>query len=189
MLAAERSDEELMAAYAAGDKSAFHELFRRTAPMLLRVARRKLGEAADADDAVQQTFLQVHRARDDFEPGMKWRPWIVTITLNLCRDALRRRGRWQMTDVDDVPLTAPDVVGTARDAADEATRVRQAVARLPADQREVIELHWFEEMAFNDIAQIVGAKPGAVRVRAHRGYEKLRQWLGGGNVPAMADVP
>ena len=172
------SDEDLMLAYAADAAAAFPLLFRRVSPMLLRIAERQLGRAADAQDVVQQTFLQLHRARRDFRAGMKLRPWIVTIALNLSRDLLRRRGRWLTSDIDDVPLAAPDTVSAARDAADSAQRVRAALARLPAEQREVIVLHWFEELPFAEIASIVGASAGAVRVRAHRGYVILRKLLG-----------
>src|SRR5688500_5442291 len=78
---AEATDEDLMLAYASGQTAAFSLLFRRVAPLLLRIAERQLGRGADAQDAVQQTFLQVHRARNDFQAGMKLRPWIVTITM------------------------------------------------------------------------------------------------------------
>ena len=69
-----RTDEELMQAFAGGDSAAFGELFARWAPALLRVTHRHLGRRADAEDVVQQTFLQLHRARRDFKPGMKLRP-------------------------------------------------------------------------------------------------------------------
>jgi RNA polymerase sigma-70 factor (ECF subfamily) len=60
---------------------------------------------------------------------------------------------------------------------------------LPEDQRSVIELHWFEQLSFNEIAGIVGATAGAVRVRAHRGYVALRKQLDAGNIRLPGDVP
>jgi RNA polymerase sigma-70 factor (ECF subfamily) len=169
-----RSDEELMTAYVAGDQAAFRELFDRFAPMLLRLIRRQVRGLADAQDLVQQTFLQLHRARLDYQAGLKVRPWIVTIAMNLRRDHLRRRGNRLGETAD--PDTLPDPRPAPDD--DVAPRVRAALATLPADQREVIELHWFEELAFAEIGAVVGAREGAVRVRAHRGYAKLRQALG-----------
>jgi len=68
-----KSDEELMAAYVAGDQAAFEELFRRYAPALLRVIGRQLSSPGEAHDLVQQTFLQLHRARYDFKPGARLR--------------------------------------------------------------------------------------------------------------------
>lgn len=173
-----RTDEELMQSFAAGEASAFGELFQRWAPALVRVAQRQLGARADAEDIVQQTFLQLHRARRDFKPGMKLRPWLFTIALNLCRDLQRYRGRRHETPVEDVVLVAETPEKSAREAAELQARVRLALAQLSAEQRAVIELHWFDELPFGEIASIVGASAGAVRVRAHRGYEALRKALG-----------
>jgi RNA polymerase sigma-70 factor (ECF subfamily) len=64
------------------------------------------------------------------------------------------------------------------DSDEVAKRVRAALAQLPREQRQVIELHWFEELSFAEIAGVVAASAGAVRVRAHRGYVKLRELLG-----------
>jgi RNA polymerase sigma-70 factor, ECF subfamily len=169
-----RSDEELMLAYARGEDAAFRELFARYAPILSRISQRQIGRPADASDIVQQTFLQLHRARHDFDAAMRFKPWVITITMNLGRDLLRRRSRWRESDVDAQVLVATDPEKPDEEA---QQKVRAALAKLPRDQREVIELHWFEELSFNEIAEIVGAKPGAVRVRAHRGYEALRRVL------------
>jgi RNA polymerase sigma factor (sigma-70 family) len=171
------SDEELMQAFAADDGEAFGELFRRWAPALVRVTQRQLGRRADAEDIVQQTFLQLHRARRDFKPGMKLRPWLFTIALNLCRDLQRYRGRRHELPVDELELAAPAESGEGERVELQA-KVRSALGGLSAEQRQVIELHWFEELPFAEIATIVGASAGAVRVRAHRGYETLRKSLG-----------
>jgi RNA polymerase sigma-70 factor (ECF subfamily) len=188
---AERSDEELLVAYAEGDDAAFRVLFQRIAPVLVRVMVRTVGREADANDLVQQTFLQLHRARKDFRADMRARPWIMTIAMNLARDLLRRRGRRPETDVEDVILADGHVDAAGRLAARETrAHVRSAVRELPRDQRTVIELHWLEELSFSEIAVIVGASAGAVRVRAHRGYEVLRQRLGPlGNSLGLAGVP
>jgi len=177
-----QTDEELMLAYAGGEQAAFRELFARLAPLLLRIAQRQLGRAADAQDVLQQTFLQLHRARHDFDARAKLRPWVITIAMNLGRDMLRRRTRWGETEVDETVLAAPAPAQGEAERAETSAHVRAALSRLPAAQREVIELHWFEELSFDDIAQIVGAKPGAVRVRAHRGYATLRKALVGDGV-------
>jgi RNA polymerase sigma-70 factor (ECF subfamily) len=168
-----RSDEELMRAYAGGDQTALRELFERYAPILLRVVQRQVGRGPDAQDIVQQTFLQLHRARRDFRADTRFRPWIMTIALNLARDVLRRRGRRPEQPLEEQALPAAEA-GPDREV---ARRVRAALRGLPRDQREVIELHWFDELSFNEIAAIVGASSGAVRVRAHRGYVALRKTL------------
>jgi RNA polymerase sigma factor (sigma-70 family) len=177
----ERSDEQLMAAYAAGDRAAFQVLFDRYAGLLYALARRRLQSDADARDLVQQTLLQLHRARHDFRAGARFRPWLFTIALNLVREQYRRRQRRKeqgLEGSDLTPLAVPesDLAGD-EDARLRAARVRAALASLPPPQREVIELHWFEESPYEEIARILGASVAAVRVRAHRGYERLRQIL------------
>jgi RNA polymerase sigma-70 factor, ECF subfamily len=172
------SDEELMLAYVAGDEAAFAEIFRRYGPLLLGLLRRKLGSQLDAQDVAQQTFLQLHRARRDFRPEKRLRPWIMTIAMNLARDLLRRRGRKPEAPIA-ADLLAAIAAEPPRDPlqSEDAVRVRRAVQILPAEQRHVIEQHWFAEVPFEKIAARTGATAGAVRVRAHRGYVALRKAL------------
>jgi RNA polymerase sigma factor (sigma-70 family) len=170
----DRSDEELMAAYVAGDGRAFRVLFERYSVTLYRLARRRVASDSDARDIVQQTLLQLHRARADFRSDSRLRPWLFTIAMNLVREHHRRKGRKREESLVAEP--------TAREAApeemsDRAARVRAALAMLPDQQREIIELHWFEDSPYEEIARIVGASVAAVRVRAHRGYERLRKIL------------
>jgi RNA polymerase sigma-70 factor (ECF subfamily) len=173
----EPTDEALMLAYRAGDDDAFRRLFERYATRLLRTVRRHVASADDATDIVQQTFLHLHRSREDFRDGQLLRPWIFTICLNLRRDHFRRRGRRPEAPLDldgrrDPFVEAYDPVRQERIA-----QVKAAVEALPGAQREVIDLHWFQGLPFQEIAEIVGASETAVKVRAHRGYERLRRVL------------
>ena len=166
-----RSDEDLMDAYVRGDSAAFRELFARYAPWLVGFLRRRVGNAADAEELAQQTFLQLHRARRDFTPGRAVRPWIMTIAANLARDLLRRRGRRHEERLE--PETAAAMADPAQGLVDEL--VRAAVSALPAPLRAAVELHWFDGLSYEEIGARRGASPGAVRGRAHRGYLALRQ--------------
>lgn len=168
------TDEALFLRYRDGDKRAFDVLFARYAPLVTRVVARALDRRAEVADVVQQTFLQVHRARFDFDGTRPLKPWVMTIALNLRRQRQRSWGRSKevYTDVEvlDVPAEPPPDLDRPKDI----ERLRAALAALPAGQREVIELHWLEEMPFAEVATIVGAGLSAVKVRAHRGYERLR---------------
>lgn len=166
-----------MEAWVGGDGAAFRELFTRHAGLLVRVVGRGLPRADDASDLVQQTFLQLHRARLDYRLGTPLRPWLLTIAINVRRMHLRASGR-RPEDLH-APETFPDLVAPAADpdAGERAARVRQAVEALPQDQRDVVWLHWFEGLSLVEVATVVGASHGAVKVRAHRAYEKLRGLL------------
>ncbi len=153
------------------------ELFARYAPALLALMRKQVRRDEDAQELVQQTFLQLHRARADFRPGSPLRPWLYTIALNLRREHFRRRARRpedsrELTDREVPRSQQPDI------GADETSKqVRAALARLPANQRLVIQLHWFDGLPFSECAAIVGASVSAVKVRAHRGYKRLKDLL------------
>lgn len=177
------SDEELMAAYVAGDRSAFAQLFERWSPRLRRSFARAGMRPDESRDLIQQTFLQLHRARNDFRPGSPLRPWIFTIALNLKRQYMRRLGRKPEAPLDDAG-PEPAAPQADPDAGFLGATVRAALAELPEAQREVIVLHWFEGLSFREVAQIVGATQTAVKVRAHRGYAKLRARLEAAGVTA-----
>ncbi len=164
-----------MSAYVSGDRSAFGELFRRYAPVLLRVLSRQVPPDS-ARDLLQQTFLHLHRSRLDFRPGASVRPWLFTIAINLKRQYFRKSRREVL--VDDPYETAPSEISLPDSATFEYTReVRDALAALPAEQQEVIVLHWMEGLPFQVVAQVVGASLSAVKVRAHRGYLAMRKSL------------
>jgi RNA polymerase sigma-70 factor (ECF subfamily) len=119
--------------------------------------------------------LQVHRARKDYQRDRPLRPWLYTIALNLRREHFRRRQRRPETAFDPVAHGEPSVAPQAPTATDRL--VRRALAQLPDNQREVIVMHWYEELSFAEIADLVGATLSAVKVRAHRGYKRLKEIL------------
>jgi RNA polymerase sigma-70 factor (ECF subfamily) len=104
------------------------------------------------------------------------RPWIFTIAINLKREHFRRVRRRPESSLDAENAPEPAVVGHG-DRTEAAQAIRHALARLPPDQREVIELHWFDGLSFPEVAEIVGASVTAAKVRAHRGYVALRRVL------------
>jgi len=183
-------DEDLFARYIQGDSSAFEQLFARYSAPLTRMMRRQIRSAEDAAELVQQTFLQLHRARNDFRCGAQLRPWLYTIALNLRCEAVRkgiRRGVTVHEEPEQLERRAPV-------AADDLTRdethsqVRRALAELPEGQRTVIALHWFDGLSFAQVAEVVGANVSAVKVRAHRGYQQLRTSLEGTDAPSTIGV-
>jgi RNA polymerase sigma factor (sigma-70 family) len=171
------SDEELMERYKAGDRAAITEIFRRYAPLLLRVMQSQLGAREDAYDLVQQTFLQLHRSKGDFRSGAQLRPWLLTIAINLRHRYFRRIGARCELPLEPETLEAMPPGFSAKDAAEAGCDVRALLAGLPADQRDVIVLHWIEGLSFSEVAQVVGASLSAVKVRAHRGYVAIRKIL------------
>lgn len=176
------TDEELMSAYVAGDARAFEKLFSRLAPRMHAFFLRSFRDGAVADDLLQVTFMKVHRARDKFDQGLRLLPWLFAVAARVRLDELRKRLRLP-EDADEEALARADEEA-ARDApepldSDVQDAVRAALAQLPDSQRMVIHLHRYEGMTFAEIAKVLGTTTGAVKLRAFRGYETLRQRLRG----------
>jgi RNA polymerase sigma factor (sigma-70 family) len=167
------SDEALMERFQAGDRSAFDGLFRRYAAPLTSFLTRLTGSAAAAEDAVQLTFLSVVRSRTQFARGSKVKPWLYAIASNAARDRFRRTNREQ-PGVDE-----PDEVVVDVSHGDSGLRRRllAALQQLPEPQREAVVLHRLEGWSFGEIAEAVGSTETAVKVRAFRGTQVLRELL------------
>ena len=176
------TDEELMAAYAAGDRRSFVALFGRWAPRLHGFFLRALGEPAAADDLLQVTFLNVHRARRRFRPLLSLRGWLFSIAAHALQDELRRRKRIPLAPEEQQEAVADTLVAEEEqplsvESRQRARAVCAALERLPESQRVVLYLHRFEQMSFAEIAQVLGTSEGAVKLRAFRAYERLRRDL------------
>jgi len=158
------------------DERAFRELHRRIAPYLFAVAQRRVRSTDLAADLVQQAFLNAHAARDRFEIGSAFRPWITRILVNLVWDHCRTVRRRPLSDVDPAELAAPSPADSA-ERRDEVARARKALDALKPQQRRVIEMHWLEERPFPEVAAALGEHLSTVKVRAHRAYQDLRRVL------------
>lgn len=175
-------EQQLMAAYVAGDQAAFGALFDALAPRLLAFFQRAVADRAVAEDLLQITFERVHAARKRYRVGSPVRPWLFTIAARVRIDELRRRYRLppsaDETELDKVADNegpsdhASEIDQRARDR-----RVREAIDSLPASQRVVVHLHRFEGMTFGEIGAVLGVQEGAVRLRAFRAYDSLRTLL------------
>jgi RNA polymerase sigma-70 factor (ECF subfamily) len=174
----EVDEEALMEAYAAGDAESFQRLFRAVAPSIHAFFLRSAARSA-ADDLLQTTFLKLHAARRSWRRGERLRPWLFTIAARVRADWLRRQGRPHVeldeeaeADADSRPDPGAEVLARER-----AERVKRALDALPEPQRIVVHLHRFEELSFAEIGRILGITEGAAKLRAFRGYERLRALL------------
>jgi RNA polymerase sigma-70 factor (ECF subfamily) len=170
----------LMASYQGGDMVAFETLYGTLAPELLGYLRALTREATRADDLLQETFLQLHRARHTYLPGRPVKPWVYAIARNvflMSRRAAGRRGRHEVLAEEELPeVPVPPEVATLgeRDA------VRRAVASLPPDRRESLLLHHVFGMSFKEVGAVLGLSEGAAKLRAHRAMVALREAMGVG---------
>jgi RNA polymerase sigma-70 factor (ECF subfamily) len=182
---AEPSSSALDAAmdrYARGDDGAFEEIYDGLAPRLQAFLVRYTSDRARAEDVVQQTMLQIHRARGRFIVGSQVVPWAFAIARRLLIDMHRRGGREVLSPTGDDSLTqllaavdAPaDDVAIAKEV---AARLSLELGRLPENQRVAFELIKQDGLSVAEAAQVLGTTVPAVKLRAHRAYEALRAVL------------
>jgi RNA polymerase sigma-70 factor (ECF subfamily) len=176
----------LMVAYQGGDMDALAELYELMRPQLRGFLRGLAWDAATADDLVQETFLQVHRARHTHQPGRPVRPWLYGIARNVFlmhRRSAARRLRHEQPAAEELPeLPVPP---EAERLADRGTLWR-ALAQLGEGRREAVMLHHLLGMDFKEVGAVLGIASGAAKVRAHRGVAELRRILGVGEVGSWA---
>ncbi|MGI9126545.1 MAG: RNA polymerase sigma factor SigM [Mycobacterium sp.] len=171
-----RTDAELLRAHVAGDRFAFEELFHRHRGRLRRVARRASGSAEDADDALQDALLSAHRGARSFRNESTVGSWLHRIVVNACRDRLRRNSIRPTTALDPaLCLAQSDPVAQV----DTAIMVRQALARIPADQRVAVVTVDMQGYSVAAAAVLLGVPEGTVKSRCARGRARLSRLLSG----------
>lgn len=175
--------DRAMDRYAGGEDGAFAELYDGLAPRLFAFLLRQTRDRARAEDVVQQTMLQIHRARGRFIPGAHVVPWAFAIARRLLIDQHRRRGREVLSSTDDE--ATGELLVSLDAAADELAIAKEALAkvdaelrRLPENQRVAFELIKQEGLSVAEAAEALGTTVAAVKLRAHRAYESLRAALG-----------
>ncbi len=169
-----------MAAAQDGDGDAYRRLLEELLPALRRMVRARVYDQESAEDVVQNTLLSIHRARHTYRPERSFGPWMRAIARNAMIDSFRESGRRGEREVgvdwiDDVPAEPP----SSRTSEGLDPRLQAALERLPDKQRQAVEMIQLRELSVAEAALEAGVSPGALKVRAHRGYRALRRMLGG----------
>lgn len=162
------TDEELIAAVAAGDDAALAALYRRWERPLHAFVTRYTG-GRDVDDLVQETWLRVVRAADRFEPARRFSTWIFQIAVNLARDWRRRPPAVPAEPERVDALVAADGVASVQAGVD----VERLLASLPEPQRAVVVLRHFHDLGEDEVAAILGIPRGTVKSRLHTAMARL----------------
>ena len=165
-----------MERYVDGDETAFSSLYAELEGPLRRTLSRWLKSPARVDDALQVTLLKIHVNRQRYRRGAAVLPWVLTIARHVALDDLRKDKRRPKSLDDELLEVLPAPEGPEWSEADEREvieAVRAAVAELPPSSREVVRMHKLEGRSMAEVAEALGIKEGAARVRAHRGYKAL----------------
>ncbi len=166
-----------------GDCEAFDQLVAKVQRPLLAFAWRYLQNNADAEEVVLEAFVRLHQARARLLPDTNLSAWLFTTLANLCHN----RHRWR-TRHPEVGLEKPDgteqvgmaahdlsaTPGAALEHDEASSALRDAIDRLPHEQRIVILLHHYEQLSYREIGTIVGCSERGVETRLYRARQQLR---------------
>ncbi|NUM45330.1 MAG: bifunctional nuclease family protein [Anaerolineales bacterium] len=174
-----QEDTQLVAYALDGDSGAFAELADRHASRLKRLLRAMLGNRPETDDLYQETVLRAYLNLDKLRDPARFGAWIYSIAVNLART--QRRTFSPEVAWESYPHAEPDGIQVSPEACliqrETAIRIRRAVADLPEAEREAVVLVYLEGLPHQDVAHQLGASLSAVKVRVHRGRNRLRQVL------------
>ncbi|WP_431272195.1 RNA polymerase sigma factor [Dankookia sp. P2] len=167
-----------MLAAQAGDARAYDRLLRAALPFLRGIARRRLTDSAEAEDAVQDTLLTLHQIRDSWDPRRPIRPWLAALRERRCIDRLRRRAKPLRQAIPLCDLPDSDAEEPARALGNlEAAELRRAIASLPPVQRTALAFAKLAELPVAEAAARSGLTPGSIKVATHRAIRSLRRIL------------
>ena len=180
---AEEKQADMLRRIAAQDRAAFGEFYDQAAGALFSFAVRVLGDPHEAEEVIQDVFLQIWNKAATFDPVIG-QPlhWAMSITRNRCIDRLRSRQRRSQVLVEMDQGSEPDPPADVSPsgpplAASEMGAVRSAVAALPGEQRRAIEMAFFGGLTHHEIAEALHEPLGTVKARIRRGMLKLRESL------------
>jgi len=176
---------DLLARVAKRERAAFEALYDRYANILYATAMKFLKEDADAQDVVQDVFIQIWDKAKLYDPA-KGKPltWALTLTRNRSIDRIRAiQRRTRLRDDFEKETVADESAGVREalsgvDASEKGQILRDAVGRLSAEQRQVIELAFFGGLTQSEVAERLGEPLGTIKARARRGLMKLKEILG-----------
>lgn len=175
------SDEALLTEFLKGRPDAFEALVERHARDVYHFVARFVGNAALAEDVVQETFLQVHQSARGFDRSRRFKPWLFTIAANKARDQMRSRSRKREVSVDSLfeggdgerkslleILSSPaDEPGETVISDEQCDMVRRIVDGMPEHLKEVLLLGYYQRMAYKEIAEVLEIPLGTVKSRLH----------------------
>jgi RNA polymerase sigma-70 factor (ECF subfamily) len=165
--------EHWMRRYQDADAEAPSVLVAMLSPALLRFFRYNAASREQAEDLLQETWLRVHRMRHSYRSGERLLPWVYAIAHHVRIDSYRRKRRLAEREMAFDPL--PDA--GAPDASVEALEFQSMLAVLPDAQREVVTMLKATGMTVDEVARATCSTVGAVKLKAHRAYERLRELL------------
>jgi RNA polymerase sigma-70 factor, ECF subfamily len=179
-------EQSVVARAAAGDEAAFTQILESHRDMVYTICYRTLGNAHDAEEAFQDTFVSAFRNLPRFRGDSKLSTWLYRIAVNRCRDFMSAKSTRQSRETasldDEDNARAQDALRfDGAGASDAAETVREALASIDKDYAIAINLHCIMGYSYDEAGELMGVPGGTVKTYVHRGKEALREVLAGGS--------
>jgi len=187
----EKTDNSLIEAHRRGDREAFGELVRRYGDGVLGYLVKMSRNREQAEDLFQETFKRVHEKAHTYR-GSHFKSWLFRIATHVAIDGMRKRKRLRVVSLNQ-PLDCPngncetlEAVAAADDSydpseqaqrAEQARKVRQAIASLPAKQRATLVLAYYQQLTYREVAATLGCSTGTVKMQMYRALKTLAERL------------
>lgn len=174
------SDEDIALKIQQGNREIFGILVERYEKKLLRYGRKFLSRQEDIEDIVQDVFVSAYQNIQSFDHTLSFSPWIYRIAHNAYVNALRKHERGPLLIDFDTLFSHPvyeDPAQSERQQQDMRADIEKGLERLRPKYREVLVLHYFEDMAYKEIADVLGVPVGTVGIRLKRAKEALKETL------------
>jgi len=172
----DENDDVLVHRVLAGDTSAYAGLVARYRQRLGRFAVRMLGNQADAEDVLQETFIRAYSSLARCDPA-RFQSWLFGILINRCRTHAAQRARRQRVVSNDEWTLATAASAPPADDDEWRVLIQQALAQLPDEQREAFLLKHVEDLSYEEMQELTGVRIPALKMRVFRAREALRRNL------------
>lgn len=183
------SDEDLLMQSGKGDMSAFELLVRRHQEPLINYIHRLINDYHRAEDLAQETFLRIFQNASRYQPTASFKSWMYTIATNLSRNEVRNRTRRHTYSLKDLVEEGTDIHETSimedtrylpdvlAEKNERKQLVRKALAQLPENQRLALTLVTYQDLRYEEVAEILGTSEGAVKALIHRARQRMKKLL------------
>lgn len=174
------SDEELISSFLNGDKTAFNFIVRKYQKKVYLITRKMVLDHDDADDITQEVFLKIYRSLGDFRGDSKFFTYIYKIAVNFSLNHLNRNKKIlsRKSDIDNAFISSDDKIADELMISKDRTRlIEEAIETLPAQQRAVFNMRYYDNLSYEDISNILNKSVGGMKANYFHAIKRLEKFL------------
>ena len=175
-----KSDLELVHDFKRGDVGGFNELVRRYQQRVYWIARRVLESHAEADDVTQDVFVRVYESLKKFRSDSSFYTWLYRIATNVSLNALRKRKARLFVSLEDAGISIESEIDGPHEQLDRSqylAALEKAIAKLPAKQKLVFVMRYYEEMPYEEISRILKRSEGGLKANYFHALKKIQKYV------------